>query len=59
MGRMASGRLFHRRGAALENAVFPAYVACIVDPPAGERPRSVAHGSASNELVGRLSKLVD
>ena len=51
MARMASGRLFQRRGAAFENE----YVACIVEPPAGERPRSVAHGSAGNELVGRLS----
>ena len=47
MARMASGRLFQRRGAALENV-------CIVEPPVGERPRSVAHGSVRNELVGRL-----
>ena len=33
---------------------LPAYVVCIVEPPAGERPRSVAHGSVRNELVGRL-----
>ena len=42
MARMANGRL------------FPAYVVCIVEPPAGGRPRSVAHGSVRNELVGRL-----
>ena len=33
---------------------LPAYVVCIVEPPAGECPRSVAHGSVRNELVGRL-----
>ena len=33
---------------------LPAYVACTVEPPAGERPRSLAHRSAGNELVGRL-----
>ena len=33
---------------------LPAYVVCILEPPAGERPRSVAHGSVRNELVGRL-----
>ena len=33
------------------------YVACIVEPPAGECPRSVAHGSDGNELVGRLSMM--
>ena len=33
---------------------LPAYVVCIVEPPVGERPRSVAHGSVRNELVGRL-----
>ena len=49
MVRMASGRLFQRRGAALGT-----YVVCIVEPPAGERPRSVAHGSVRQELVGRL-----
>ena len=43
---MASGRLFQRREAA--------NVVCIVEPPAGERPRSVAHGSVRNDLVGRL-----
>ena len=53
MARMASGRLFQRRGAALENAFSP----CIVEPPARERPRSVAHGSVRNELVGRLCKM--
>ena len=36
---------------------LPAYVVCIVAPPVGERPRSVAHGSVRNELVGRLFKM--
>ena len=36
---------------------LPAHVACIVEPPAGERPRSVAHGSAGNECVGQLSMM--
>ena len=54
MTRMASGRLFQRRGAALENAFSPCVRSCIVEPPAGGRPRSVAHGSVRNELVGRL-----
>ena len=38
----------------LKMLFLPAYVTCIVEPPAGERPRSIAHGSAGNELVGRL-----
>ena len=54
MARMASGRLFQSRGVALENAFSPAYVVCIVEPPAGGRPRSVAHGSVRKQLVGRL-----
>ena len=33
---------------------LPAYVVCIVEPPLGERPRNVAHGSVRNELVDRL-----
>ena len=33
---------------------LPAYVVCIEEPPAGGRPRCVAHGSVRNELVGRL-----
>ena len=33
---------------------LPAYVVCIVEPPVGERPRSVAHESVRNELIGRL-----
>ena len=48
MARMASGKLFQSRGAA------STYVVCIVEPPAGGRPRSVAQGSLRNELVGRL-----
>ena len=31
---------------------LPAYVVCIVEPPAGGRPRGVAHGSVRNGLVG-------
>ena len=34
---------------------IPAYVVCVVEPPAGERPRSEAPGSAGNELVGQSS----
>jgi len=33
---------------------LPAYIFYIMEPPAGGRPRSVAHGSVRNELVGRL-----
>ena len=51
---MASGSLFQRRGAALEIIFLRAYIVCIVEPPASERPRSVAHVSVRNELVGRL-----
>ena len=29
----------------------------VVEPPAGGRPRSVAHGSVRNELVGRLGMM--
>ena len=39
------------------NVFLPVYVACIMEPPAGERPQSVAHSSAGNELIGRLSML--
>ena len=54
MARMASGRLFQRRGAALENAFSPCVRSLHRGTTAGERPRSVAHGSVRNELVGRL-----
>ena len=54
MARMASGRLFHSRGTALEMPFLPAYVVCIVEPPAGGRPQSVAQGLVRNELVGWL-----
>ena len=57
MARMPSDRLFQRRGAALKMRVLPAYVVCIVEPPAGERPQSVVHGSVRNELVVRLCKM--
>ena len=56
MARMASGRLFQRRGAALENAFSP----CVRSLHRGtssrwaSAERSVAHGSVRNELVGRL-----
>ena len=42
MARMASGRLFQRREAALHSKMpfLPAYVVCIVEPPVGERPRN-------------------
>ena len=50
MARMASGRLFQSRGAALENAFFPSRNLQQVHG----HPRSVAHGSVRNELVGRL-----
>ena len=33
---------------------LPAYAVCIEEPQVGGRPRSVAHGSDRNELVGRL-----
>ena len=38
----------------LKMLFLPAYVVCIVEPPANEHPRSVSHGSVHNELVGRL-----
>ena len=41
----------------LKMLFLPAYVGCIVEPPAGERQRSVVHGSAGNELVGRSSMM--
>ena len=36
---------------------LPEYVVCIVEPRVGERPRSVAHGSVRNVLVGQLYML--
>ena len=58
VARMASGKLFQRRGAALENAFSPCV--CTLHRGTSSRWASAerrSYGSAGNELVGRLSMM--